>query len=64
VSSVIVMDYSSIVWATLYGWLFFAALPVATTWLGVPLVVGAGLIITWRERVLAQRAFVDQRVGT
>lgn len=64
VSSVIVMDYSSIVWATLYGWLFFATLPVATTWLGVPLVVGAGLIITWRERVLAKRAFVDQRVGT
>ncbi len=64
VSSVIVMDYSSIVWATLYGWLFFANLPAVTTWIGAPLVVLAGLIISWREHVLARRAFVDQRQAT
>ncbi len=61
VSSVIVMDYSSIIWATLYGWLFFATLPALTTWIGAPLVVLAGLIISWREHILARRAFVDQR---
>ncbi|WAT18767.1 DMT family transporter [Aurantiacibacter sp. MUD11] len=64
VSSVIVMDYSSIVWAAIYGWLFFSTLPAATTWIGAPLVVLAGLIITWRERVVAKRAFVDQRQTT
>lgn len=64
VSSVIVMDYSSIVWATLYGWLFFATLPALSTWIGAPLVVLAGLIISWREHYLARRAFVDQRQAT
>ena len=36
VASVIVMDYSSLFWATLYGWAFFASLPPASTWLGAP----------------------------
>ncbi|TIX51831.1 DMT family transporter [Alteraurantiacibacter aquimixticola] len=61
VSSVIVMDYSSIVWATIYGWLLFAMLPPATTWLGAPLIVAAGLIIAWRERIVARNRFADQR---
>ncbi len=57
VASVIVMDYSSLVWATLFGWLAFDLLPPATTWLGAPLIVGAGLLIAWREhRLSLQRA--------
>jgi drug/metabolite transporter (DMT)-like permease len=54
VASVIVMDYSSLFWATLYGWLFFAMLPPTSTWLGAPLVVAAGLIIAWREHRLSR----------
>jgi drug/metabolite transporter (DMT)-like permease len=54
VASVIVMDYSGLFWATLYGWLLFAALPPASTWLGAPLIVAAGLIIAWREHRLAR----------
>jgi drug/metabolite transporter (DMT)-like permease len=53
VASVIVMDYSSIVWATLFGWLAFDRLPTAATWLGAPLIIAAGLIIAWREHRLA-----------
>ena len=66
VSSVIVMDYSALIWATLLGWLLFATLPPATTWIGAPLIVVSGIIIAWRERVLAKRAFADLRgaVGT
>ncbi len=64
VSSVIVMDYSSIIWATLLGWLIFANLPPATTWIGAVLVVSAGLTISWREHYLARRKFVDQRQAT
>jgi len=56
VSSVIVMDYSALFWATLYGALMFDAFPSANTWIGTPLIVGAGLIITWREHSLARRA--------
>ncbi|MEO6551909.1 MAG: DMT family transporter [Croceibacterium sp.] len=54
VASVIVMDYSALFWATLYGWLLFAVLPPPSTWLGVPLVVGAGLVIAWREHRLSR----------
>ncbi len=61
VSSVIVMDYSSIVWATLLGFLIFAAVPPVTTFLGAPLIVASGLIIAWRERVIAKRRFADMR---
>jgi drug/metabolite transporter (DMT)-like permease len=60
VASVIVMDYSSIIWATLFGWLLFATLPSISTWFGAPLIILAGLIIGWRERVLHKR-FADQR---
>jgi drug/metabolite transporter (DMT)-like permease len=51
VSSVIVMDYSQFGWATLWGWLFFAHVPPAQTWLGAPAIIAAGLIIAWREQV-------------
>jgi drug/metabolite transporter (DMT)-like permease len=53
VSSVIVMDYSSFAWATLWGWLVFSQLPPTSTWLGAPLVVAAGLIIVYREHKLS-----------
>ena len=64
VASVIAMDYSSILYAALLGWLVFDRLPSASTWAGVPLVVGAGLTIAWRERTLAKRRFADQRQAT
>ena len=48
VASVIVMDYSSLFWATLYGWLFFTSLPPASTWLGAPLIIAAGIVIASR----------------
>lgn len=54
VASVIVMDYSGLFWATLYGWLLFGMLPPASTWLGAPLVVIAGLVIAWREHRLTR----------
>jgi drug/metabolite transporter (DMT)-like permease len=52
IASVIVMDYSSLAWATLYGWLVWQVLPPATTWFGAPLIIGAGAVIGWRERRL------------
>ena len=55
VASVIVMDYSGLFWATLYGWLLFETLPPPSTWLGAPLIVIAGVIIASREHKLARR---------
>jgi drug/metabolite transporter (DMT)-like permease len=54
VASVIVMDYSSLIWALLFGWAVWDRLPTAATWLGAPLIVAAGLIVLWRERLHAR----------
>ncbi len=51
VASVIVMDYSSLVWATLYGWLIWDELPPSSTWLGAPAIIAAGAVIAWREHL-------------
>lgn len=56
VASVIIMDYSALIWATLYGLVIWNDMPPATTWLGAPLIVLAGIVIAWREATLARRA--------
>lgn len=53
VATVIVMDYTALIWSTLYGWLIWDNLPLRVTWFGVPLIVAAGMIITWREHRMA-----------
>ena len=53
VASVIVMDYSGLIWATVFGWIIFDWLPPSTTWIGAPLIIGAGILIAWREHRLA-----------
>jgi drug/metabolite transporter (DMT)-like permease len=52
VSTVVPMDYSGLVWATLYGWLLFGVLPGAWTWVGAPIIIASGLYIVWREHRL------------
>lgn len=54
VTSIIAMDYTSLIWATLYGWLVWDNFPPFTTWLGAPVIMAAGLIIAWREHRLAR----------
>ena len=61
VSSVIVMDYSALVWATVLGLVLFDVLPPATTWIGAPLIVASGIVIAWRERLVSRRPFADMR---
>ena len=55
VASVIVMDYTMLIWATLYGWAIWDHLPPTTTWIGAPLIVAAGLVIAWREHRLGRK---------
>lgn len=52
VSTVVPMDYSGLVWATLYGWLLFGVLPGEWTWIGAPIIISSGLYIVWREHRL------------
>jgi drug/metabolite transporter (DMT)-like permease len=54
VSVVVPMDYSSLLWATLLGWLVFDTLPAEATGFGAPVIVASGLYIVWREHVRRQ----------
>lgn len=56
VASVTVMDYAMLVWMGLYGWIIWDQQPPTATYLGAPLIVGAGLVIAWREHRLYRRA--------
>lgn len=47
-------DYTSIVLAMLFGYLWFKEQPSPMVWYGLPLVIGSGLYILHRERVLAR----------
>lgn len=52
VSVVLPIDYSSLIWAALVGWLIFQTVPSPTLWLGAPLIIGSGLYIVLREQKL------------
>ena len=63
VSTVMPMDYSSLIWATLYGWLLFGVLPTPWTWIGAPVIVLSGLYIVWRERRVARNPQVGEAIA-
>ncbi|MBG1231539.1 DMT family transporter [Aestuariivirga litoralis] len=47
--------YSSLIWATIYGFLIWGDLPNVTTLVGAALIIGSGLYIFLRERQLGQQ---------
>jgi drug/metabolite transporter (DMT)-like permease len=50
-------DYTSMLWALLFGYWLFGELPSALVYVGGIIVAGAGLFVIWRERQLGlQRA--------
>jgi drug/metabolite transporter (DMT)-like permease len=48
-------DYAAMIWAILFGWLFFAELPAGAVYVGAAIVIASGLFIAWRERQLGLR---------
>jgi drug/metabolite transporter (DMT)-like permease len=62
VSLVVPMDYTALLWATVFGFLVFGTLPVASTWLGAPVIVASGLYIVWREHV-RRRAETERAIS-
>ena len=54
VITVIVIDYTSLIWTIGFGWAIWDHLPPWTTWFGAPLIVAAGLVIAWRQHKLAR----------
>lgn len=55
VATVMAMDYSTLIWTTLFTWLVWDRLPDAAVWAGAPAIVVAGLVIIWREYDLHRR---------
>lgn len=49
------LDYSALVWATILGYALFSQLPDGVTWIGMGLIVAAGLIVVYRETMAARR---------
>ena len=56
VALVMPMDYTSLLWATMFGIWLFAELPTPWIWVGAPIIIASGLVIVWREHRLARRA--------
>jgi S-adenosylmethionine uptake transporter len=49
-------QYTSLIWAALFGYFLFDEVPSPATWIGAAVIVGAGLFIFWRERTKLGRA--------
>jgi drug/metabolite transporter (DMT)-like permease len=41
--------YTSMIWAALFGWMFWSEVPSPTIWYGAVIVIASGLYILWRE---------------
>jgi drug/metabolite transporter (DMT)-like permease len=54
-STIAPLDYSNMIMAVILGYVFFDEIPALSVWIGAPLVVGAGLIILWREYYLKKQ---------
>ena len=56
VGAVAPFHYTELIWAALFGWLFWREWPGAHVWWGAALVVGAGLYAIWHERRMVRQA--------
>ncbi len=48
-------EYTALLWGVLWGWLFWRDWPDTISWLGISVIMGAGLYILYRERVATGR---------
>ena len=65
VSTVTVFNYSGIIWATLFGWLFWDKWPDEAIFIGGAIVIASNVFIVYREQRLARlaRATVQKAEG-
>jgi len=48
-------DYAAMIWAVILGYFVFGELPAPQVWIGGAIVIAAGLLILWRERILQKQ---------
>lgn len=56
-------EYTYLPWAILWGWVMFGTLPELSTWIGLVMIVGAGLLIVFREAVKGRKLVVRRGLG-
>lgn len=56
-------EYTYLPWAILWGWVIFGSLPGAMTWLGLLMIVGAGLLIVFRETLTGRKPLLRRGLG-
>jgi drug/metabolite transporter (DMT)-like permease len=56
-----VFNYSSIIWATLFGWLIWSDIPLPTVFAGAAIVIASNVLVIWREHRLGK--VIDPRVN-
>jgi len=49
------IDYTHMIWAVIYGYVFWGHLPGTSTWAGTAVLVSSGLYIIFRDHRIAQR---------
>jgi len=49
------IDYTHMIWAVIFGYIFWGHLPGMTTWMGTSVIVASGLYIIFREHRIKQR---------
>ncbi len=55
------VQYTMLLWGTIYGYLVFGQLPDGWTWAGALIIVATGLYTLHRERLAARRATAETR---
>lgn len=60
---ILLIDYTALLWATWYGYTIFDRAVPATLALGAPLIIGAGALIAYRERLLARQRREETQAG-
>lgn len=57
------VDYTHMIWAVLYGYIFWGHLPGINTWIGTAVIVTSGLYIIFREHRINKRRKIAVAVG-
>ena len=64
VALIMPMDYTSLLWAVLFGMWIFGEVPTPWIALGAPIIIASGLVIVWREHRLHRLAALSAQGAT
>lgn len=57
------LNYTQIIWATLFGWLIFSEVPTLNIIIGAAIIISSSLIVIMREHYLARKGRLKRQVA-